>query len=221
MSEPGTVLVLAAGDPGFVVDPPPHGMVIAADSGLDLAELLGLTVDLVVGDMDSVSEAALARAEQLGVPIERHPRAKDRTDLELALMAAVSAGAAAVHVIVGAGGRVDHAIANLAVMAAPEWSNVAVTATVGDSAVWVVHDLVELPLPIGAPLSLVPVGGVASGVRTSGLQWELDGDDLDPHRARGISNVVTSLPATVSVEGGVVLAISSPMPSIDRGDARD
>jgi len=220
MSDPGTVLVLAAGDPGLVVAPPPHDMVIAADSGLDLAESLGIGVDLIVGDMDSVSSPALARAEKLGVPMQRHPRAKDRTDLELAMKAAVAAGASAVHVIVGSGGRVDHAVANLAVLASPDWSDLTVTATVGGSRVWVVRSPVEIPLPVGAPLSLVAFGGPATGVHTIGLEWRVHGETLDPYRARGVSNTVVSLPVSVSVESGVLLAISSPTPSIDHGAVR-
>jgi len=113
MLESVTVLVLGAGDPGVAIEPPPHDLVIAADSGLDLAESLGLSVDLVIGDMDSVSAQALHRAEVASIDIERHPRAKDQTDLELAMSEAIARGATAIHVMVGAGGRLDHAAANL------------------------------------------------------------------------------------------------------------
>ncbi len=221
MSERGTVLVLAAGDPGVAVDPPPHEMVIAADSGLDLAESLGLSVDVVVGDMDSVSPQALKRAESLGLVIQRHPRAKDRTDLELAMTAAVSAGASAIHVIVGAGGRVDHGVANLAVLASPDWAGAAITATVGESSVWVVRGSLDLPLHVGEPLSLIPMGGPALDVHTDGLEWQLDGDDLSPYSARGVSNVVVSVPVRVTVGTGVVLAVSSPTPPSGLGVVAD
>ncbi len=221
MSQRATVLVLAAGDPGMAVDPPPHGMVIAADSGLDLAESLGLSVDVVVGDMDSVSPQALARAESLGLVIQRHPRAKDQTDLELAMATAMSTGASAIHVIVGAGGRLDHAIANLAVLASPDWAAAAITATVGGSSVWVVRGSVDLPLHIGEPLSLIPMGAPALDVHTDGLEWHLDGDDLSPYSARAVSNVVTSVPVRVTVGTGVVLAVSSPMPTSDPFVVRD
>ena len=41
---------------------PAAGLVVAADSGLDTALHIGLHVDLVVGDLDSVSQEALALA---------------------------------------------------------------------------------------------------------------------------------------------------------------
>jgi len=193
--------------------PPPHDLVIAADSGLDLAESMGLEVALVVGDMDSVSSGALSRAEQRGVSIERHPAAKDQTDLELAMEAALRRGASSIHVIVGSGGRVDHAIANLMVLASPRWEAATLTATVGESKLWVVHHSALLHLKPGDPLSILPIGGPAAGLATSGLEWELQDDDLSSWVARGVSNVVTCSPVEISVREGVVLAISSPTPA--------
>ncbi len=63
---------------------PADSLVIAADSGLDHAQAVGWPVDYVVGDLDSVGPAALAAAEQQGATVERHPIAKDQTDLGLA-----------------------------------------------------------------------------------------------------------------------------------------
>ncbi len=220
MLDPVSILVLAAGDPGVAVEAPPHDLVIAADSGLDLADSLGLSVDLIIGDMDSVSERALRRAEEDGIDVERHPRAKDRTDLELAMSEAVARGATAIHVMVGAGGRLDHASANLAVLASPEWGGVAVSGTVGRSRVWVVRGQLDLMLPIGELVSLLPIGGPAIGVTTSGLEWQLEREELSPYSARGVSNVVVSPTVTIDVESGVLLAVNSPMRPNARGAVR-
>jgi len=214
------VLVVASGDPGVAPVPPASDLVIAADSGLDLAEALNLDVDLVVGDMDSVSPGALHRAESRGTRIERHPAAKDETDLELAMSSAIEVGAISIHVIVGGGGRVDHAVANLMVLASPRWSDIPVSATVGESDVWVVHTRVELPLGPGDPLSILPIGGPAGGVVASGLQWPLTGETLSPWAARGVSNVVVSSPVAISLDSGVVLAFRSPTPASDPAVAR-
>ena len=53
--------------PGVVERLDRDRFVIAADSGLDHARALGLAVDLVVGDFDSVTPDALAAAEAAGV----------------------------------------------------------------------------------------------------------------------------------------------------------
>src|SRR5687768_7684611 len=86
-----TVIVVAGGGP-----PPRDALlprraaVVAADGGLELALALGLHVDVAVGDFDSFLSEALVEAEAAGTRIERHPQAKDATDLELALQVAAA-----------------------------------------------------------------------------------------------------------------------------------
>src|SRR5690606_31025561 len=80
------VAVIIGGEPVTQAVPSLAGArIIAADGGLDLAEQLRLSPDVVVGDMDSVSATALERARSAGVEVKTHPTAKDETDLELAL----------------------------------------------------------------------------------------------------------------------------------------
>ena len=117
MAGPGasdTIVVITGGDPVTVDERarvPADALVIAADSGIEHAQALGLRVDVAVGDFDSVSADALHRAEAQGAVLERHPAAKDATDLELALDAAVRRGAGRIVVLGGHGGRVDHLLA--------------------------------------------------------------------------------------------------------------
>ena len=61
-------------------------------------------------------------------------------------------------------------------------------AVVGTDRVWVVRGRRELPLEVGAPIAVHAVGGSATGVRTRGLAFEMDGEDLEPMVARGIAN---------------------------------
>src|SRR5450432_2459847 len=113
MAEPNAVvaIVLAGGDAlptGVAGHVPAAALVIAADSGLSHAQELGLSVDLVVGDLDSVDDAELAAAVAAGAEIERHPPEKDATDLELALDAACTRRATHITIVGGHGGRLDH-----------------------------------------------------------------------------------------------------------------
>ena len=93
-------------------------LVIAADSGLDHAHSLGFHADLVVGDLDSVDPDVLRAAREQGTEIELHPAEKDSTDLDLALEAARARGAIRVTVVGGNGGRLDHLLANVLLLAA-------------------------------------------------------------------------------------------------------
>ena len=181
-------------------------LVIAADGGLEAARRWRLRVDAVVGDLDSASAAALDWATRGGATVDAHPADKDATDLELA-MASVLGQVEAVHVLLPTGGRLDQAMASLAVLASPRWSAVEVTATVGEAHVTVVRGLRRLRGEVGEVVSLLAVGGPALVASTSGLLFPLVEEALGPTSGRGTSNVIVAAPPTVDVVEGVLLAI--------------
>ena len=94
-------------------------LVIAADGGANWCAAWGWQPDLVIGDMDSLDEAVAVRLQADGVAFVRHPVEKDETDLELALRAAVERGADEIVVAAALGGRIDHTLGNLALLALP------------------------------------------------------------------------------------------------------
>jgi thiamine pyrophosphokinase len=204
------VVVVTGGDP---VDPahlppmPAGTQVIAADSGIDHAHALGLVVDHAVGDFDSVTAAGLSDAEASGARVERHPAAKDATDLELALDAALRLAPARVHVLGGHGGRLDHLLANALLLARPAYAGIAITAQMGAAHLTIVRREAELEGPVGGIVSLIPLHGPATGVTTAGLLYPLADEDLDAGSTRGVSNELTDPVATVTVRGGVLVAV--------------
>lgn len=203
-----TAVVLAGGEP---VDPttrvPPADLVIAADSGVHHARALGLHVDLVVGDLDSIEGHELDAAVAAGAAVERHATDKDATDLELALRAAVDRGAERIVVAGIGGGRLDHFLANVLVLASAPFAETRIEAIVGSARLAVVHDKAVLDGAPGDLVTLLPVGGAAVGVRTTGLRFALDGERLDPGTTRGVSNELTDSHATVTVDDGVLLVV--------------
>jgi thiamine pyrophosphokinase len=213
MAAPGasdTVLVVTGGDPIDRAHLPalaPGATVIAADSGVEHAHALGLVVDLAIGDFDSVSPDALARAEAEGAKVDRHPIAKDATDLELALDAALALAPTRVHILGGHGGRLDHLLANALLLAAPAYAAMEVTAQMGAARVTVVRHEARLVGPLGDVVSLLALNGPARRVTTRGLLYPLSGDDLHPGSTRGVSNELIEDDATVTLDDGVLVAI--------------
>jgi thiamine pyrophosphokinase len=205
-----TILVIAGGDPVTIdeLGPVPVGaFVIAADSGVDRAAALGLRVDLAVGDFDSVTPAALEAVTAAGATVERHPEAKDHTDLELALVAALARRPARVLVVGGHGGRLDHFLANALLLASPDYAELDIVARMGRTVMTVVRDEAQLTGSAGELVTLVPVHGAALGIVTRGLRYPLAGEDLLAGSTRGVSNVLDAPTATVSVREGVLLAV--------------
>jgi thiamine pyrophosphokinase len=203
-------LVFAGGDPidsRWLHALPVDAWIVAADSGLEHVHALGRHADLLVGDLDSVTEATLQRAVASGTVVEAHPTDKDATDLELALDAAKRAGATRVTVVGAGGGRLDHFLANALLFVAPEWAAFELDALVGDSLVAVVRGHTELRGPVGSIVSLLAPAGPATGIHTTGLRWRLTDDQLQPGSTRGVSNEMTEPLATVTLRDGVLLAI--------------
>ena len=205
-----TVVVVAGGDavPAELVASLPAGaFVIAADSGIDHAAALGWSVDLAIGDFDSVSAAGLTAVTEAGARVERHPPAKDATDLELALDAALARGPDEIVVVGGHGGRLDHLLAGLLLLTRDAYADVTVRAVTGHARVHVVRSTVALTGAIGDVVTLVAAGGPAHGVTTEGLRYPLVGETLTPGSTRGVSNELTAPVASVSLTAGVLLAI--------------
>jgi len=189
-------------------------LVIAADGGAAFLEDIGRRPDVLVGDLDSVNAALVERLAMAGTAVERHPVAKDATDAELAIDRAVGAGARRITVIGAfAGERLDHELANVLLLTDPGWSEAAddlrmvragttVRAARGPGRI-------DIEAGLGATVSLLPLGGDATRVSTTGLRFPLDGEPLLLGRSRGLSNEVVAVPASVSLEIGVLLVIET------------
>ncbi len=205
-----TIIVVTGGDPvgPHEVGPLPDGaLVVAADSGVGIAQRLGLRVDVAVGDFDSVEPTDLERAIGLGASVERHPEAKDATDLELALEVALTHHPDRIVVIGGHGGRLDHLLANALLLASPRTAAVDVVAHLPPATITVVRRRAEVRGRPGDLVSLLPVHGPARAVRTSGLLYPLSDEDLDEGSTRGVSNELTQEVAAVTLAAGVLLAV--------------
>jgi len=205
VNEPDVVVVASGAGPWVALPGAPT--VVAADGGLDRAAALGLVVDVVMGDLDSVSPGALAAAKEAGARIVRHPEAKDATDLELALDEAVRLGARRVLLVASAEGRLDHLLGSLLLLGADSYAAIELDAIVGDALVHVVRGERALRGSPGDLLSLIALGGPATGVVTNGLDYPLAAETLQPGSSRGISNVFTGTDARVTLDTGVLLAI--------------
>ncbi len=215
MAPTSAVIIFNGGDPlaRRVADELPAGAyTIAADSGIEHTLALEWPIDLAVGDFDSVSAAALAAAEATGTVVERHPAAKDQTDLELALDAALARRPDEIVVVGGHGGRVDHFVAGVLVLANDAYADIAVRAIVGPARLHVVRGQLELFGSPGDLLTLLPIAGPVAGVTTSGLRYPLVDEPLEPGSTRGVSNVLLGPTASVTVRDGVLLAIHTPDP---------
>ena len=184
--------------------------VVAADGGAAAAASLGLSIDLIVGDMDSVRPTLLASLRADGAAVEAWPRDKDASDTELALRSAIGHEPGRI-VVLGAfgGGRIDHALANVALLGLAELTGRDVSLLDGASRLRLATAPAEIRLEgrVGDLVSLLPVGGDATGIRTEGLAFPLLDETLAVGSTRGLSNVRAASTAGVRVGAGRLLIV--------------
>ena len=183
----------------------PDDLIIAADGGAVHCRALNITPDVIIGDMDSLPEEDQQYFAGLGVPFIRHDCRKDETDLELALLYARDEGANEVLVLGALGGRWDQTFANLLL---PIYHRLAgLDVTYWHAGTWI--SVISQPRTIrgtaGQTVSLIPIGGDACGVSTSGLEWPLQDETLFIGGSRGVSNLLLGEEAKINIEEGTLL----------------
>jgi thiamine pyrophosphokinase len=207
-------LIFIGGDPPHenAIDfAEPDALVIAADSGWEHALAFGRVPHVLIGDMDSISPEHLRDARARNIEIIEHPVDKDHTDTELALQLAESLRYENIHVVTGGGDRFDHVLSMVHSLVSFS-ENATVTAQIGQSYVRIVtpREKVTLGTQKNDTVSLIPLGGHAKAVTTTGLKWNLIRSTLKAFASRGVSNVAQGPEITISLRTGVLAVIITP-----------
>lgn len=184
--------------------------VIAADGGLRHLLPLGRRPDVLIGDLDSLPPGIVA--EEAADQVIRFPRDKNETDLELALLYAVAQYPGhEVLIFGGFGGRLDHMLANILVLAHTRLLGQPIRFVDDRESAWLLTAEPPGATTVhGAPgdiVSLLPLGGPAHVLTTTGLRWPLQDETLSFGPARGVSNEMTAAVATVRLGAGVVVCV--------------
>lgn len=192
----------------------PDDTLVCADGGTRHCLALGLTPDVVVGDLDSVGQDVVAELARLEVAVERHPTDKDQTDLELALERALRDGADEVLLLGALGGRLDQTLANLLILAQRPWP-APIRLAEGKQIAQVLRggDSLTVDAPPGSTVSVVPLSALVTGITYHGLKYPLIDATLRLGSTRGISNEVAASPITVRIARGLLLVVTE-----DRSD---
>ena len=175
---------------------------VAADGGLALAKRLGVTPAAVAADFDSGrrEDAEAAGAELLRLPVE-----KDFTDTMAAASLALDKGFREFLILGGTGGRLDHTLANIAVL--QYLHNRGAVGWIGDE-----HTLVRLYSPGNYEIpsqschfSLIPYGGPAEGITLQNAVYPLNDAILSMETSLGVSNEFMAKPLGCSFKKGFLL----------------
>lgn len=184
-------------------------LLIAADGGARHCQLLGLTPNYVIGDLDSIDPQQMEDLRAKGVRFITYPRDKDQTDLELALDLATSKGAQEIHLLGLLGGRIDQTLANLLLLARDEWRSARLSISDGQDSAYLLRSGEHLNIQgkPGDTISLIPLSALVIGITTHDLRWELSKSTLKFGSTLGISNEMLQPTAYIEITDGKLLVI--------------
>jgi thiamine pyrophosphokinase len=182
-------------------------LIVATDGALDRASDCGIKVDTLIGDLDSLADPTHLEERFPGLEVLQFPEDKDWTDLELAIDWALKQSPTSILVYGAAGGRIDHTMANLALLEKGLHSGIPIELISGNESVRYLQGSLTLEdAVVGDRISLLPISLFCT-ISTQGLHYALDSEKLFRGQGRGVSNIVSSTPASVSVESGVLAII--------------
>jgi thiamine pyrophosphokinase len=174
-------------------------VLIAVDGGINHCYKLGIRPDLIVGDFDSADPKFLKDFN--GIPEKRHPKDKDKTDLEITLELVYHANIEAISIFGALGGRTDHTLGNLILLSRYPGR---VFLETDNEKLFVIDRQAEIATYPNQLISLIPLNGPVTGIDTKNLKWELKNGTLDKQFI-GISNEALSQQITISVREGDLL----------------
>jgi len=176
-------------------------LIIAADGGARYLSILDIKPHIIIGDMDSIDKSLWKDDSK----IERivYSEEKDKTDTELAVNLAFERGCFQVTLLAAMGGRMDHMLGNVSLVAKYPGQ---VAILEGDSTLVAIDNTHKFQLKgnVGDIISLIPFGKQVKKVQTIGLKYPLEKEDLFAG-TRGISNPLISTECCTCISDGLLL----------------
>lgn len=207
----GTVYADTVAELGITVNH--DALIIAADSGYLTAKRLGVRVDMLIGDLDSLDKSKLSANELDEMEKILVSPIKDDTDTQLAIDTALSRGAKRIALIGGLGGRLDHTLSSVFMLEYLAERGIGAAMTDGKNRVHIMRasgEAVSICIDRGYKyLSIVSLTDICRGVCVSGVYYPLDGVEITRKYTYAVSNEITADSAKITLSDGVMLVIES------------
>ena len=170
---------------------------VGVDRGADHLLAAGLCPSAVIGDLDSLSDAARARFADVLHPVME----QETVDFEKAL---VRVQAPLIYAVGFWGGRVDHSLAVLNVLGRYADRRIVLVGP-EDVSMVIPRGEVTLALPKGCRVSLMPL--CLSMVTTKGMRWDITDYEMDTLGKCSPSNESAAEKVQITTQGAVVLSL--------------
>lgn len=204
----GKCIIVGAGEFGQIYETIKAGdYIIAADGGYVYLQQSEIIPDLVIGDMDSITDKEWNRkVQEYNIKTVCLPIKKDDTDMLAAIKEGLSLGYTDFSIYGGLGGRIDHTIANIQCLEYLQKHG-------ARGIIYGRNDCIELICnekktynsDCTGTISVFAFGGEAFGVTEKGLMYELEDAVLTTDIPIGVSNEFIGKESMIEVRQGMLL----------------
>ncbi len=185
---------------------PENATIIGVDGGTNILESLQLYPDLIIGDMDSILPGVMAKYESK-VRMITYPIAKDETDSELAVRWCIENKYEEIILVNTLDGRFDHVMGLLQNMYYAKKHHIKVRIESQSQQLFFLEKDEVISTKPGRNISLLSYSPIVTMVRTKGLEYPLDNENLYQFESRGISNICQEETVEIHYGEGDLLAI--------------
>jgi len=182
-------------------------LLVAVDGGLRYLKKIKRLPDMLIGDLDSVSEQDIRWLKKERVEIRKFPTHKDETDLELALKMVRELKITEAVILGATGDRLDHTLGNIHLLTKYQSPTLNLYLDDGKQEIFLVKNRSTIHGKPKDIISLIPLEVNVSGISTHRLSYPLSNETLFRDNTRGISNEMLGKTATVLVKKGLLLCI--------------
>jgi thiamine pyrophosphokinase len=179
-------------------------MLISADGASDFLFKNNLTPYSIIGDLDSIAERTLTHFRKTAVRIIRKA-GQEQNDFEKAILFALKKKIREIFVIGYSGGRTDHLLNNFSVM--KKYSSKCNLKLIdGEFECFISKKKTVFSYPEGEIISLIAFPD-AYGIKTSGLRYPLDNENLSAGKRQGALNSASEKRIEITYNKGTLMII--------------
>ncbi|NLY47145.1 MAG: thiamine diphosphokinase [Tissierella sp.] len=183
--------------------------IVCADGGLDHIMQVDKIPNIILGDLDSISDLGVKYIKEKNIEIEKFPSIKDNTDTELAIIHLINKGMDHITLIGGTGTRLDHTVANIFLLKKFNKDGVFFRIVDDNNVINYVTDAIRIEKKENRFISIIPLNSEGIVVSLIGFKYPLKDKHIKFSSTLGVSNEIIHDYGTVMIYKGEALVFES------------
>lgn len=186
-----------------------NDFILCADGGINHLMQINAIPDLIVGDLDSVSQTGIEYIKKNNIIVEKFPVMKDETDTDLALNYLILRKYKQITIAGGIGSRIDHTMGNIFLLRKLNKNGIKACIINENNIIHLVEKDIRLFKREEYYTSVIPISLNGIEITTSGFLYPLSNEHIEFGSTRGISNVLNQDIGIITIHKGEALVIES------------